>query len=123
MGSATSGLLQHLIAIEREKLVVLSRPPRKRIDAVKPEDVIDSKQVKHAPHCADTFAPPLKIVCPHFVPAIKRDTPVLAPFLRKRVVFKVRFRRCTSGPVEVKFIRPSKDVSAVITDAEWNIAH
>src|SRR6266513_4798607 len=79
--------------------------------------------MKDMPDSAHPLAPPHKIVCAHSVPAIERNTPVLAPFLRERVVFEVRFGRCAAAPLEHEFIPPRENVGAVITDAKWNIAH
>src|SRR5438128_938914 len=72
---------EHLIPIEWKGLFVLSRPPGKRVDAIKSEDVIDAKKVKNSPDGTHPFAPPIEIASPHYVPAIKRNAPVLSPFL------------------------------------------
>src|SRR4029453_12439948 len=120
---AAAGSFEHLIPIEREKLLVLPRPPREGIDAIKSKHVINAKEMKNAPDSPDAFAPPLKIAPAHSVPAIERNAPVLAPFLRESVVLEVRLGRRSAAPIEHEFIRPRENVSAVITDAEWNIAH
>src|SRR5260370_25231860 len=85
--------------------------------------MIDAKQMKNAPDGTHTLAPPFEIVRAHTVPAIKRNPPVLPPFLGKLVVLEVVFGRRATGPVEREFIRPRENVSAVITDTKWNIAH
>src|SRR5262249_2624447 len=72
---------------------------------------------------AHPFAPPLKIVGAHRGPAIEGNAPVLSPFLREHVVLEVRLGRSATEPIERKFIGARKNVGAVITDAEGNIAH
>ena len=51
--------LQHLVLIEWEKIFVLSRAPRKGVDAIKALYVIDAEQMKNAAHRAHALAPPL----------------------------------------------------------------
>src|SRR4029450_6327958 len=80
---AAAGSFEHLIPIERKKLLVLPWPPGERIDAIKSKHVINAKEMKNAPDSPDPLAPPLKIVCAHSVPAIERNAPILAPFLRE----------------------------------------
>src|SRR5207244_7679643 len=123
MRRAAAGSFQHLIPIERKKLFVLPRPPRESIDAIKSEHVIDAKKMKNAPDSADALAPPLEIVRAHFVPAIERNTPVLAPFLGERIVFEVRLRRRATEPLEHEFIRARENVDAALDDDEWSIDH
>src|SRR6266487_1243922 len=69
------------------------------------------------------FAPPLKIVRAHYAPAVERNAPVLSPFLRKRVVLEIWLGRRATEPIEQEFIRAGKNVGAVITDTEGNVAH
>src|SRR6266498_1293284 len=121
-GTAAS-LFQHLMLIERKKLFVLSRPPREGIDTIKPEDMVDSEQMKDASGSVNALSPPSKTVRAHSIPPIKRNTPVLSPFLRERVVLEMRLGRSTAEPVEYEFIRSRENICAVITDAKWNIAH
>src|ERR1044071_8269622 len=123
MRGATTSLPQHLVLIEWEKFLVFLWAPRKSIDAIKTLDVIDSKKMEDAPDSAYPLAPPLKIVRSHGAPAIERNTPVLPPFLRERVVFEVRFGRGANEPVENEFVGARENVGAAITDAERNIAH
>src|SRR5207244_11098354 len=123
MRRAASGSLQHLEPIEREEFLVPSWLPREAIDAIKSLDVIDPTKVKDAPHSAYSLAPPLKIVCAHLLPLIEGNTPVLAPSLRERVLFEVRFGRGATEPVEHEFIRARENVGAAITDHKRNIAH
>src|SRR2546428_7080233 len=123
MRSAAASLLEHLVMIEWKKLFVHPWPPRESIDAIKSLDVIDPKKMKDAADSTHSVAPPLKIVRAHFVPAIERNTPVLAPFLGERVVFEVRLGRRATEPLEHEFIRARENVDAAIADAEWNIAH
>ena len=104
-------------------MFVLPWPPREGVDAIKSEHVINAKEMKNSTDSADTLAPPFEIVCAHSVPAIKRNTPVLAPLLRKHVLFEIRLGRRAAAPVEHKFIRPREHVGTVITNAKRNIAH
>ena len=85
--------------------------------------MIDAKEVKNTPNGTYAHAPPVEIVRAHPVPAIKRNTPVLSPFLRELVVLEVQFRRRATGPIKREFLWPRENVGAVITDAKWNIAH
>ena len=123
MRRAAAGSFQHLMLIEREEFLVQSWPPWKGVDAIKSQDMIDPAKVKNALDTADALAPPLKIVRAHSVPAIKRNTPVLTPLLRERVVLEVWFGRRATEPVQHEFIPARENVSAAITDAERNIAH
>lgn len=123
MRSAAASLLKHLAPIEREKLFVLTWTPRESVNAIKTEHVIDAEEMKNACDCAHTFAPPRKIVRAHPVPVIKRDTPVLAPFLGELILFEIGFGRGPAGPIEYEFIRVRENVGAMIADAEWDIAH
>src|SRR5205823_14079386 len=123
MRSAAPRLLKHLVPIEREKLFVLPRPPRESVNAIKSQHVIDPKQMKNTLDRADAFAPPLKIVRAHPVPVIKRNTPVLSPFLGELIVLEVRLGRRAASPIEHEFIRPRENVGAVVADAKRSIAH
>src|SRR2546428_3378107 len=58
---------EHLIPIEWKKLFVLSRPPGKRVNAIKSEHVIDAKKVKNSPDGTHPFAPPIEIPAPHHI--------------------------------------------------------
>src|SRR5213595_3489239 len=88
MRRATARSLEHLLPIQRQKLFVLPRSPRKCVDAIKSEHVIDAKEVKNAPDGTHTLTPPCEIVCPHPIPAIKRDAPILSPFLGELIVLE-----------------------------------
>src|SRR5205814_6707704 len=123
MRRATARSLKHLLPIKRQKLFVLPRSPRKCVDAIKSEHVIDAKEVENAPDGTHTLTPPFEIVRPHPIPAIKRDAPILPPFLGKLIVLEIRFGRCAARPVEREFIRPRENVSTVLADAKWNISH
>src|SRR5262245_8825472 len=79
--------------------------------------------MKNPPGSAHPFAPPLKIVPAHDAPVIKRNAPVLSPFLCKCVVLENRLGRSAPEPVEHEFIRAREDIRAVVTDAEGNVAH
>src|SRR4029077_7272351 len=120
---AAASSFEHLIPIEGKKLLVLPRPPREGIEEIKAKHVIKAKEMKNAPDSPDALAPPLKIPRAHSVPAIEWNAPVLAPFLGESVVLEVRLGRRSAAPIEHEFIRPRENVSAVITDAKWNIAH
>src|SRR5260370_18012990 len=123
MRRAATRFFQHLVLIQWKELFVHPRPPRESIDAIKSLDVIDATEVKDAPDGADALPPPLKIVRAHSVPAVEGNPPVLAPSLRERIVFEVRFGRCAADPVDHKFFRTPENVCAAITDAEGNISH
>ncbi len=86
-------------------------------------DVINPEQMKDPSGSTHPFAPPLKIVRAHGVPAIERNAPVLSPFLCERVVLEIRLGRRATEPIEQEFIRARENVGAVITDAKWNVAH
>src|SRR5215475_9648892 len=79
--------------------------------------------MKDPPGSTDPFAPPVKIVRAHCAPAIERNAPVLSPFLCKWVVLENWLRRSATKPIEHEFIPARENVGAVITDAEWNVAH
>src|SRR4030095_5365987 len=49
MRRPATGLLEHLILIERQKMLVLPWPPRKGVDAIKSQHVIDAEEMKNAP--------------------------------------------------------------------------
>ena len=123
MRRASASSFQHLVLIKRQEFLVPLGSPGKGVDAVKSLDVIDPEEMKDPSGSADPFSPPLEIVGAHGAPAIERNAPVLAPFLRERVVFKMRLRRSATEPVEQKFIGVRENIGAVITDAERNIAH
>src|SRR5262245_8027020 len=79
--------------------------------------------MKNPPGTAHPFPPPLKIVRAHEAPAIKRNAPVLSPFLCKCIVLENRLGRSAAEPVEQEFIPAREDVGAVVTDAKRNVAH
>src|ERR1700752_2787320 len=105
MRRPTPGSLQHPSRVKGKKLFISSRPPRKCVDAIKSENVVDAKEMKHAPHSAHALPPPIEIVRLHCLPSVKRNAPVLPPFLGKLVVFEISLRRRAAAPVEDKFIR------------------
>src|SRR5437879_13182679 len=78
--------------------------------------------MEDAADAAHSLAPPLKIVRAHGAPPIERDPPVLTPLSSEGVVFKVRFGRRATKPVQHAFIRLGEHVGAAIADTEWNIA-
>src|ERR1700756_3758792 len=123
MRGASSGSLEHLTSIEREKFLISPWPPWKGVDSIKSLDVIDPKEMKDVPDGSHPFSPPLKIVRTHRAPPIKRNAPVLAPFLRERVILKGRLGRCAARPIEHELIPARENIGAVVTDAERNIAH
>ena len=82
-GNRAAGARTHFVPGEREKFTVTSGPPRKRVDPVKAENVIDPKEVKNLSNAANTLAPPIEIAGSHHVPAVERDAPILSPFLGK----------------------------------------
>src|ERR1700730_8853604 len=123
MRRTSSGPLQHLVPIEWKEFFVATRTPRKCVDAIKPEDMIDAKNVEGFANAPDALPPPGEIVCAHRVPLKKRNAPVLSPFLRELVVFEVWLGGRAPRPIEREFIRTSKDVGAVVTNAKGNVAH
>src|ERR1700694_164853 len=123
VGRAAASSFQHLIPIEREKVAIFARSPGKGIDPVETEDVIDTKKMETAPHAPGALAPPIEILLAHRIPAKKRNAPVLSPFLGELVVLEIRFRRRPTAPIQPEFIAARKNIRAVITDAEWNVAH
>ncbi len=79
--------------------------------------------MKDVAHAVDALPPPGEAVRAHRVPIVERDAPVLAPLLRELVLLEVRLRRCAARPVELKLVRPGKDIRAVVADAKRNVAH
>src|SRR6476661_3684962 len=75
------------------------------------------------PNAADPLPPPIEIPATHRLPVKNRDSPILSPFLSEPVVFEMRFRRRAPAPIEGEFLRPRENVSAVVADAERNVAH
>src|SRR5262249_31713250 len=74
-------------------------------------------------HARDALPPPVKVMASHLPPIIKRDAPILTPFLSEFVFFEIRLGRCASGPIESKTLGMSKNISAVIADPKGNVAH
>src|ERR1700720_5013711 len=99
MRNAAASSREHLIPVERKEFLVLLRAPRKGVDAVKAENVVDAKKMEAASNTANTLSPPIKIPATHYFPVKKRDAPILSPFLGELVVFKMRFRRRASAPI------------------------
>src|SRR2546423_419513 len=123
MWRAPAGFCEHVVPIEIEKLFVLLWSPRKSVDPVKTEGMVDSKKMKTVRNRANALPPPIEIALAHFRPAIQRDAPVLSPLLRELVVLEMDFRRRAAEPIERELARPREDVGTVIADTEWNIAH
>src|ERR1700736_1962242 len=123
MRCAAAGSLKHLIPVERKEFLVLLRAPRKGVDAVKAQNVIDAKKMEAASNTANTLSPPIEIPATHYFPVKKRNAPILSPLLGELVVFKMRFRRRASAPIERKFTGPRENVRAVMIDAKWDVAH
>jgi hypothetical protein len=123
MRCAAAGSFEHLMLIEGQEFPISLGPPRERIDAIKSLDVIDPEKMKDSSRAAHPFAPPLKIGRAHCAPAIERNAPVLAPFLRERIILEERLGRRATEPVEHEFIWARENVGAVVTDANGNIAH
>src|ERR1700751_3492586 len=123
MWKLAASLFQHLLSIERQEFFVPLGAPWKSVDAIKALDVIHAEQMKASSGSARPFAPPLKIVGAHGAPAIERNAPILPPFLRERVVLKVRLGWRATKPIEHEFNRSRENVGAVKTDAEGDVAH
>src|SRR6266404_1707168 len=123
MRSASAGSCEHFIPIKRKQLLVSRRPPRKRINPIKAEHVVDAKEVKRTLHAAHALPPPFEIISAHRLPSIKRNAPVLSPFLGKLVVLEIRLRWRAAAPIEHELVRSCKNVGAVITDTKRNVAH
>src|SRR5262249_11215795 len=83
----------------------------------------DPKQVKDAPDCAYPLTPPFKIIRVHSAPAIQRNAPVLSPFLGECILLESRLGRRAAAPAEHEFVGARENVGAIITYAEWNVAH
>src|SRR5437764_949769 len=98
----------HLVPAQRQKFLVARGTPGKRVDAIKTQNMIDPENVEGVLHSADPLAPPAKIVLSHCSPLIKRNAPVLSPFLSELVVFEVPFRRRAASPFEREFVRLRK---------------
>src|SRR3981081_4784693 len=98
MRGAPAGSCEPFIPIERQKLLIARRPPRKRVKPIKAEHVVDPKEVKRALHAPHALPPPFEIISAHRLPSIKRNTPVLSPFLGKLVVLEIRLRRSAPAP-------------------------
>src|ERR1041384_2015665 len=99
MRRTAAGFLEHLVPLEIEKLFILLRPPRESVDPIKSKNMIDPKQMKAVSDGPNTLAPPIEISFAHPRPAIKRDAPILPPFLGELVIFKMRFWRRSAKPV------------------------
>ena len=121
--TTAAGPGEHFLPVQGKELIVVRRTPRKRIDAIKTENVIDAEKMENLSHAVDALAPPSKILTPHLRPVVNGDAPVLTPFLGELIVFEIRFRRCATGPVEGEPLGVGKDIGAVIADSKWNISH
>src|SRR6476620_365712 len=106
----------HFIPAEVEKIPIARGSPRKSVDAVKPQNVIDAENVKNLPHSINTLPPPIEITAPHQVPAIDGDAPVLSPLLRKRIVLKIWLGGRPVFPNKHEQLGVRKDVGDVITN-------
>src|SRR5437660_10382927 len=73
MGGAAACFFQHLIPVEFKELFVAHRSPRKCIDAVKTEHMIDTEHIEDSPNTADSLPPPSKLVRAHCLPVVKGD--------------------------------------------------
>src|SRR5438067_12604733 len=92
--------LAHLFPGERQHFGVARRSPRKSVDAIESEHVIDAKDVKDFAHAAHPPPPPIQVSRSHHVPAVKRNAPILSPFLGERVVLEVWLRRSDTRTVD-----------------------
>ena len=61
MRPLSAGFRQHRIPIERQKFFVLGWSPRKGVDPIKPEHMINAEDVKNSFHAAHALSPPGKI--------------------------------------------------------------
>src|SRR5581483_985241 len=123
MRRAAARFLQHFLAGERKKFLIPRRPPRKSIDAKEAEDVIDAEDVENLAHAAHALPPPGEIVRPHRLPVVKRNAPVLSPLDRELVVFEIRLGRRAAAPIQTEVVRPAKNIRAIQTNTERNVAH
>ena len=89
-----------------KKLFVSPRPPRKCVNAIETEDVVDAEKMKYLFHAAHPLPPPFEISAAHLVPAIKWNAPVLPPLLGKLVLLEIGFRWRASAPIERKLGAP-----------------
>src|SRR5439155_17938010 len=98
-------------------------PPRKCVDPIKSEHVVDAENVEDSFHTAHPLPPPGEILRAHRRPVINRNAPVLSPLDRELVIFEIRFRRRASRPIEMENLPLRENIRAVITDTEGNVAH
>src|SRR6266571_6161428 len=89
MRNAAIGSREHLVPIERKKFLVARWSPWEGVNSVKPEDMIDAEKMKGALYTAHPLPPPLEIISAHCLPAIKRNPPVLSPFLGELVILEM----------------------------------
>ena len=71
-----------IVVAEPDEFVIAFGSPRKGIDAVKSEDVVESEDAENFGEAANAIFPPCKTIRLHVIPTIERDAPVLSPFLR-----------------------------------------
>src|SRR6516162_523847 len=76
MRGTPTGFLQHLFPVQGQDFLVQLWPPRKGVDAVKAEHVIDAEEMKNVADPAGATLPPGETVLLHYIPAISRDAPV-----------------------------------------------
>src|SRR5260370_17687753 len=101
--SGAASLPKHLVPVERKKFSVLLRPPRKCVDAIKTQNVIDAKKMEAASNTADALSPPIEVAVTHYVPVKNWDAPVLSPLLRELVVLAMGLGRPPPPPIARKF--------------------
>ena len=112
-----------LLGREFEKFGIASRTPRKGVDAVESEDVVDAEQRENFRQLADALLPPREALLLHQVPAIERNAPVLAPALDEAIMLEHGLRGSAAEPLQVEKFRLKKDIGGVIGNANRDVAH
>ena len=111
------------VEAQRKEFGVARRMPRKPVDAVKPEHVIDAKEIEKFAHAMHTLPPPAEPIRLVSRPIVQRDAPVLAPFLDKGVMLENPIRRSAAAPAGPEEFRMRPDIGALKRDAKGNVAH
>src|SRR5437667_11604000 len=101
MRLSPDGFFQHLCLGQREKFRIPVWSPRKCVDPIKSEDVVDTENVEDSFYATDPLSPPGKILRAHRRPVIDRNSPVLSPLDRELVILEIRFRLCAPRPIEM----------------------
>ena len=79
--------------------------------------------MKNFPHGADALSPPIEIFLLQHVPPVVWNSPVLAPFFRKRIGLKYLLRRRTTRPGEIENIASREHIGTVVAHPDGHVAH